>query len=264
MAIYCALSVASLYSAEVSFQAMNSLEMTSRFGHRLREIRESRGLFQEELADAAGIHRTHISLIERNRRSVRLDTLFRLAVALEVDPADLVRGLAGPAPDESPEASEFDRLFPSIQRLQALATRHGIDDIFQDNGGKLLQTLLVLNLRRLERREGNDAVDEKGREYELKTVNLRLTRRFSTHHQLNPTILTKYRTVTAWFFSIYENIELREIYRTTPDLLEHYFQKWEESWKPGHDLNNPKIPVSFVRQVGKLVYPRPRRSKPRA
>lgn len=243
---------------------MNLHEMTNRFGHRLRELRESRGLSQEELADAAGIHRTHVSLIERNRRSVRLDTLFRLAVALEVDPADLVRGLTGPTPGEPPESSEFDRLFPSIQRLQELATRHGIDDIFQDNGGKLLQSLLVLNLRRLERREGNDAVDEQGREYELKTVNLRLARGFSTHHHLNPTILTKYRTVAAWFFSIYEDIELREIYKATPDQLEPYFQRWERTWKPGRDHNNPKIPVSFVRQVGELVYPVPRRGKPRA
>jgi transcriptional regulator with XRE-family HTH domain len=234
---------------------MNPHALTGRFGARLREFRESRGLSQEGLAEAAGIHRTHVSLIERNRRSVRLDTLFRLAAALEVDAADLIQGLADPLPSPlADEASEFARLFPYIRQFQAMASRQGIDDIFQDNGGKLLQALVVLRLQRLERREGNDAVDDQGREYELKTVNIRLTQSFSTHHHLNPEILKKYRTVEAWFFSIYEDIELREIYRMTPAQLEPYFGKWEDKWRPGRDLNNPKIPVKFVQQEGTLVY----------
>ena len=45
-----------------------------------------------------------------------------------------------------PEAVELESLWPAIQRYQDLATRHGIDDIFQDNGGKLLQVLLLLGL----------------------------------------------------------------------------------------------------------------------
>ncbi len=224
-----------------------------------------RGISQESLADAAGIHRTHVSLIERNKRAIRLDTLFRLALALEVDAADLIRELTSPLlPSRLREVSEFDRLFPFIRQFQALASHHGVDDIFQDNGGKLLQALLVLKLHRLERREGNDAIDDEGREYELKTVNIRLTKSFSTHHHLNLTILKKYRTVEAWYFSIYEDIELREIYRMTPVQLEPYFQKWESDWKKRErDLNNPKIPVGFVRQQGTLVYPTSSRKDPR-
>jgi transcriptional regulator with XRE-family HTH domain len=238
---------------------MNPHDLTGQFGSRLREIREMRGLSQEALADAAGIHRTHVSLIERNKRAVRLDTLFRLASALECDAADLVRGLTNPSPAAvSQELIEFNRLFPFVREVQTLASRHGIDDIFQDNGGKLLQTLIVLKLHRLGRREGNDAFDDEGREYELKMVNVRLTKSFSTHHHLNPRILQKYRTVEAWFFSIYEDIELREIYRMTPAQLEPYFQEWEGVWKKrGRDLNNPKIPVSFVRREGIAVYPVP-------
>jgi len=45
---------------------------------------------QEGLADAAGLHRTHISLIERGKRSVRLETVERLAVALRVQPGRLM------------------------------------------------------------------------------------------------------------------------------------------------------------------------------
>jgi hypothetical protein len=38
--------------------------------------------------------------------------------------------------------------------------------------------------------------------------------------------------------------------------LEPYFKKWEETWHRdgGKDINNPKIPIKFVREVGKLVY----------
>jgi transcriptional regulator with XRE-family HTH domain len=246
---------------------MNPHDLTGRFAARLREIRESRGLSQEALADAAGIHRTHVSLIERNRRSVRLDTLFRLASALEIDPADLVRGLVdAPSRPEVSVTSEFDRLFPFVRRFHALATRHGIQDIFQDNGGKLLQALLVLGLHRLERREGNDAVDDRGQEYELKTLNVRLKKSFSTHHHLNLIILQKYRSVTAWYFSLYQDIELQAIYRVAPHQLEQrYFQRWEDQLRrrrTGGHLNNPTISVTFVRQVGTLVYPAPSRDVP--
>lgn len=60
------------------------------FGRRVRALREERGLSQEALADAAGLHRTHISLIERGQRSVRLETVARLARALRTQPGDMM------------------------------------------------------------------------------------------------------------------------------------------------------------------------------
>ena len=61
----------------------------------------------------------------------------------------------------------MDALLPAVREYQALAMTHGINDIFQDNGGKLLQVILTLGLTVLPGREGNDAVDADGREYEL-------------------------------------------------------------------------------------------------
>src|SRR5258706_14851133 len=92
-----------------------------------------------------------------------------------------------------PDKARLDELFPAIRKFQELATKHGIGDIFQDNGGKLLQALLILNIQCMGSREGNDARDADGNEYELKTVNISLTSSFSTHHHLHPTILKKYR-----------------------------------------------------------------------
>lgn len=41
-----------------------------------------------------------------------------------------------------------------------------------------------------------------------------------------------------------------------PADLEPYFQAWEQKWHDdgGKDINNPKIPVKFVRENGALVY----------
>lgn len=56
----------------------------------------------------------------------------------------------------------MQQLFPAIQKYQELASNHGIDDIFQDNGGKILQVLLVLGLTIIPGREGNDQLTRRG------------------------------------------------------------------------------------------------------
>jgi len=153
-----------------------------------------------------------------------------------------------------PDKKKLDRLWPHIQRYQKLAEEHGINDIFQDNGGKLLQVLLITGLTQLPGREGNDAKDDEGNEYELKSVNISLTKSFSTHHHMNPTIIAKYRKVD-WVFAVYEGITLLEIYQLSPSDLEPYYEKWETKWnEQGKDINNPKIPLKYVREHGTQLY----------
>lgn len=152
-----------------------------------------------------------------------------------------------------PDVAALKKLFPSIRKYQKLAMKHGIPDIFQDNGGKILQVSLVLGLTVLTSREGNDAVDEQGHEYELKTVNLLRTDQFTTHHHLNPVIIEKYRKVD-WIFATYEAIELKEIYLLKPKEMEFWYAKWAAKWEISGDINNPKIPFTYVKQHGKLLY----------
>lgn len=149
----------------------------------------------------------------------------------------------------------MDALFPHIREYQALASKHGIGDIFQDNGGKLLQIAMVTGLKLLTAREGNDAIDDTGKEYELKSVNVLLTKSFSTHHHMNPTIIAKYRKVD-WVFAVYESIELKAIYLLKPADMEPFYKKWEEKWHAdgGKDINNPKIPLTYVMGAGKKVF----------
>lgn len=148
----------------------------------------------------------------------------------------------------------MDALMPAIREFQALATAHGVGDIFQDNGGKLLQLVLTMDLTVLPGREGNDARDRLGREYEVKSVNIDLTASFSTNHHLNPAIITKYRKV-GWLFAMYRSIELAAIYSMEPYELAPLFDLWEQKWAfRKADLNNPKIPVKFVLERGTLIY----------
>lgn len=157
-----------------------------------------------------------------------------------------------------PDSEKLFKLFPYIREYQNLASKHGINDIFQDNGGKLLQVLLLTGLEALPGREGNDAKDKEGNEYELKSVNTFLTKSFSTHHHMNPTIISKYSKVD-WIFAVYQGIEIQAIYKLTPGGLAPFFKKWEAKWHSdgGKDINNPKIPLKFVIENGELIYKSP-------
>jgi transcriptional regulator with XRE-family HTH domain len=66
---------------------------SERFGDNLLRIRQARKLSQENLADKAGIHRTQISLLEGGRRQPLLETLVRLAGALDVPVDALFEGI---------------------------------------------------------------------------------------------------------------------------------------------------------------------------
>lgn len=224
------------------------------FAKNLRKFRLKRKLSQEDLADLANIHRTYVGSVERAERNISIDNMERLANALDCSIAELLTEEIE-QPEELTDRQTLENLFFYVRQYQQLAAKHGIGDIFQDNGGKLLQVLLISGLKILPGREGNDAVDENGREYELKSVNINLTKSFSTHHHMNPAIIQKYRSVD-WLFAIYEGIELVSIYLLTPEDLEAFFSIWEEKWysSGGKDINNPKIPVKFVMEKGKVIY----------
>lgn len=59
------------------------------FGRRVRELRQARGISQEELAYISSLHRTYISDIERGTRNVSLDNIYKISIALNVTLKDL-------------------------------------------------------------------------------------------------------------------------------------------------------------------------------
>lgn len=267
-------------------------EFLSLLGERIRALRKEKKIKQEKLAELVDKTTEHISFIERGERAPSLELLLDLARVLNVPPSYLLditvaeqystEPIPAPVPSDSlPEPvkepviseekrkSAFERMqdaFEKVQELQKLAKEYGISDIFQDNGGKVLQVLIMLGLKTSPGREGNDALDDEGNEYELKTVNYALTTQISTHHHLNKDILYKYRKVKAWYFAIYEDIELYEIWKVPPSQLEELFQHWEAVIdQTGKELNNPKIPLWFVQTGGECIYRNPDKpSVPRA
>lgn len=72
---------------------LSRAEILKRFGENLREARLRTGLSQEKLAAKAGIDRTYVGGAERGERNVALVNIVRLAEALEVAPADLLKRL---------------------------------------------------------------------------------------------------------------------------------------------------------------------------
>lgn len=257
------------------------------FGNRVRELRQERGITQEQLAELMGKTTEHISFLERGERSPSFEVILDLAKSLSVpvsylmnielnikQPEDntelidtliaapvsptLVEPVEEPITTETERQSNLQRLqaaFEGIREMQQLANEYGITDIFQDNGGKVLQVLILLGLRISPGREGNDAIDAEGNEYELKTINRALNKNagITTHHHLNKEILRKYRDVQAWYIAIYEGIELIEIYKVLSSTLEVKFKEWEIKLEKQESINNPKIPMKLVRQ-GELVY----------
>jgi transcriptional regulator with XRE-family HTH domain len=58
------------------------------FGKVLREIRNEHSLSQEELGFESGYHRTYISLLERGKKSLLRNTIFRSLMTARVHPQD--------------------------------------------------------------------------------------------------------------------------------------------------------------------------------
>jgi len=61
------------------------------FAGRVRTFRQTKGLSQEKLAEAAGIHRTYLGGIELGLRNPSLRNIARIAHALEVSIDELFR-----------------------------------------------------------------------------------------------------------------------------------------------------------------------------
>lgn len=150
-----------------------------------------------------------------------------------------------------------------IKALSDLALEYGIKDIFQDNGGKILQQLVILDFKSLPGREGNDAIDKNKTEWEMKSANQALVSGFSTHHHLNYVILDKYKKV-PWSFAFYDHSDLVEIYVMSPLRMKPMFHKWKDKLDNGYHkktgkkiehINNPKIPLKFVRENGIRIWP---------
>ncbi len=63
------------------------------FGKRVAEVRKSRGVTQQELAESTGMSVVAIAYIETGKRWARLGTLNKIATSVNVSIAKLFKGM---------------------------------------------------------------------------------------------------------------------------------------------------------------------------
>ena len=66
------------------------MSISKHFGATVRITRKTLNMTQEELANTAGINRSHMGQIERGQKSASLPTIDRIAKALHCSPAQLL------------------------------------------------------------------------------------------------------------------------------------------------------------------------------
>ena len=59
-------------------------------GCAIRKLRNSKGLSQDVLSGLAGIARTHLTMIENGSKQAKFETIWRIALALDMRPSELV------------------------------------------------------------------------------------------------------------------------------------------------------------------------------
>ncbi len=64
------------------------MRITEKFGKRVKELRQLKGITQEELALKSQLHRTYISSIELGKRNISLLNIEKLAKALDCNVGD--------------------------------------------------------------------------------------------------------------------------------------------------------------------------------
>ncbi len=69
------------------------MDVSSRFGRRLKGLRHERDLTQVSMARRFGIDRSFISDVERGRKSISLPMLEIVALGLNISLSDLLRNL---------------------------------------------------------------------------------------------------------------------------------------------------------------------------
>ena len=83
-------------------------------GKRIKQVRERHDMTQEELAEKVDISASHMSVVERGKKGVKVETLVNIANALDVSPNELLQDVAIHA-----QTDTANELTAKIMRLPA-------------------------------------------------------------------------------------------------------------------------------------------------
>lgn len=74
---------------EISNMVKKSISI--KFGEKVRELRVSQNLSQEQLADLASVHRTYIGMVERAEKNITLVNIEKISNGLNVNITELLK-----------------------------------------------------------------------------------------------------------------------------------------------------------------------------
>lgn len=94
--------------------------LPAQLGQRLRDLREARGLTQEQLGERAGFTGKYISEVERGLRDLPLSTLRAIAVALGAPLEEVFRGIENGQRNGSKEREQAEPAEPFSRETLAL------------------------------------------------------------------------------------------------------------------------------------------------
>ena len=88
--VRCFVKVVCLYFSHVTSNKSQQA-VCSRVARLLRQEREKRGLSMNHVAERAGLSQQMVSYVEREMRNPTLETLLRIAAAMEIDLAKVLQ-----------------------------------------------------------------------------------------------------------------------------------------------------------------------------
>lgn len=91
--------------------------MDNGFSERLKKARTNKGLSQSKLAQAVGVHHTHVGRYEKGQSRPSADILFKLADVLAVSPSFLLEGSADEIAQERLSDKDLLKQFQLAEKL---------------------------------------------------------------------------------------------------------------------------------------------------
>ena len=101
-------------------------------GQRLRTLRKQRALSQERLGERAGLSGKFIGEVERGEKSISVDSLYRVAVALDV----LLRDLTDVRERASVPSEEAEKIFAIVSGRRRTSDLRRAYDVLRAMFGK--------------------------------------------------------------------------------------------------------------------------------
>jgi len=100
-------------------------------GKRIRDIRKTKNLSQEQLGEKSGFHFTYIGGLERGERNISISNLAKIADALEVNIRDLFNFEQELSEEKQITISEIVRLLSNRNERQVTMAKNILSEIFR-------------------------------------------------------------------------------------------------------------------------------------